>query len=89
MTTYTRDTINSPSNLRHSALSEWVAEVATLTQPARIHWADGGDAEYERLCEEMVASGMLIKLSSARRPNSYLARSDATDVARVEDRSVI
>jgi phosphoenolpyruvate carboxykinase (GTP) len=89
MTTYTRDTINSPSNLRHSALSEWVAEVATLTQPARIHWADGGDAEYERLCEEMVASGMLIKLSSARRPNSYLARSDATDVARVEDRTFI
>jgi GTP-dependent phosphoenolpyruvate carboxykinase len=44
MTAYTRDTVNAPNNLRHHALAEWVAEVATLTDPARIHWADGGSS---------------------------------------------
>jgi phosphoenolpyruvate carboxykinase (GTP) len=74
---------------RNEHLLRWVEKMADLTKPARIHWVDGSEAEIEALRREMVASGTLIKLNEQLWPGCYYARSDANDVARVEDRTFI
>jgi phosphoenolpyruvate carboxykinase (GTP) len=74
---------------RNEHLLRWVEKIAALTQPASIHWVDGSQQENDALCRQMLESGTLIKLNEKLWPNCYYARSDAGDVARVEDRTFI
>ena len=91
----TADTLTNPLHdldeapTSHRKLLAWVREVAELTQPDRIHWCDGSDEEWTALTDLLVDAGTLVRLNPEKKPNSFWARTDPTDVARVEERTFI
>ncbi len=78
---------NAPT--KHQGLLSWVQEVAELTEPERVMFADGSDEEWQRLCEQLVEAGTFKRVNEKNFPNSFVAQSDPSDVARVESRTFI
>jgi phosphoenolpyruvate carboxykinase (GTP) len=89
MATTTIEVETAASNSQHTRLGRWVEEVAQMCQPDRIHWCDGSSQEYQAMLRLLVQTGTAIPLDQAKRPGSYLVRSDPADVARVEDQTFI
>jgi phosphoenolpyruvate carboxykinase (GTP) len=80
---------NQTAPTTHQGILTWVNEIAELTQPDRVHWCTGSDEEWVELTDALVASGTFVRLNEEKKPNSFWAASDPTDVARVEDRTFI
>ncbi len=78
-----------PDYVQHERLRTWVTEMASHLQPDNIHWCDGSQEEYDSVCDTLVESGTFIRLNREKRPNSFLSRSNPSDVARVEDRTFV
>ena len=81
--------LNAPAFVKNAKLIAWVADMAALCKPDAIYWCDGSDAQYQQQCQQLVDAGTFKKLNPVTRPNSFLALSDPSDVARVEDRTFI
>ncbi len=79
----------APRATTHAGIHTWVREIAELTEPDRVHWCTGSDEEWVALTDELVATGTFVRLEESKKPNSFWAASDPTDVARVEDRTFI